>query len=381
MPPPPGLRIDVGSIAAELAKTPDITQGGTVHLGEMIVSACGVISSQSGETLKFSPDDICLTDAGLLGRGSSGSVRKVMRRGGGSNYIALKEIKVTSQSHLQEIRRELETLHVDPDCHTRCPNLVDFYGAFSQEGSVFIAMECMDGSLADLTNIPDAILASMAADVLVGLDYLHTQRHLIHRDLKPSNLLYHKGSGCVKISDFGVSSTLDQINGSAHSFIGTVTYMSPERLKGESYSYAGDIWSLGITVAELALGSHPYAQLTSGANGESTEAKFWVLMQHLNNSDAPAIDLAVSGQNAAGFNPLFVDFVQKCLLKEPEQRPTAAALLKHPWITTLAGGTPEENHKHVSRWMHALQQEVPKTKPAPVNLDSALSRLVDLKRK
>lgn len=396
MPPPPGLglKIDVGSVVAELSRHPDITQGGTVHLGEMIVSTSGLISNQTGETIKFlSPDDISLTDAGFLGRGSSGSVRKV-RRAGTDQYMALKEIKVTSQSHLQEIKRELTTLHVAGDdanlLPVRCPYLVDFYGAYSHEGCVYIAMECMDGALSDLAPMPDAAVASVSRDVLLGLQYLHNERRLIHRDLKPGNVLYNAATGFAKISDFGVSSALDQHIESAHTFVGTVTYMSPERLRGESYSFEGDVWSWGISVAELAFGLHPYSRLTTP--GDSTESKFWVLMQHL-NSEEPAISIP------SGANPLLADFINACLVKDAAARPTVAELLKHPFITTFAGAAHTDAssiRKPVTDWVaerralqHQKQQEekrrleqsggTPTT--GGINLDCALTRLVDMKKR
>ncbi|CUF99019.1 protein kinase, putative [Bodo saltans] len=386
MPPPPGLglKIDVGSVAAELAKHPDITQGGTVHLGEMIVSASGLIS-QSGETIKFlSPDDISVNDAGFLGRGSSGSVRKV-RRSGTDTFMALKEIKVTSQNHLQEIRRELATLHVDKSddpsqpAPVQCPYLVDFYGAYSHEGCVYIAMECMDGSLVDLAPMPDAALASVSRDVLLGLQYLHQQRRLIHRDMKPGNVLYNATTGCAKISDFGVSSALDQHNESAHTFVGTVTYMSPERLRGESYSFEGDVWSWGISVAELALGAHPYSHLTNP--GDSTETKFWVLMQHL-NGDGPVIALPST------FNPLLAAFIHACLTKDAATRPTIAELLKHPFITTFAGVEHVDAsaiRTSVTSWIAEKKQKAQQAQREPksggINLESALTRLVDMKKR
>merc|ERR1719261_1871800 len=103
-------------------------------------------------------------------------------------------------------------------------------------------------STAKERGVPESVLAPVTKAVLKGLDYLHTKRHLVHRDLKPGNLLF-ANDGKVKITDFGVSQELESTKGDAGSFVGTVTYMAPERLQGEKYQYGVDIWALGITLA------------------------------------------------------------------------------------------------------------------------------------
>lgn len=95
--------------------------------------------------------------------------------------------------------------------------------------------------------------------VLSGLDYLYVQHHIMHRDIKPSNVLVNS-KGEVKICDFGVSSEL--VNSIANTFVGTSTYMAPERIQGGAYSIKSDIWSFGLTILELATGNYPFAQST-----------------------------------------------------------------------------------------------------------------------
>ena len=63
----------------------------------------------------------------------------------------------------------------------------------------------------------------------------------------------------MKISDFGVSGQLSHSVAKCRSWVGTVTYMSPERIRSELYSYTADIWSLGLTVVECVLGRYPYS--------------------------------------------------------------------------------------------------------------------------
>ena len=64
----------------------------------------------------------------------------------------------------------------------------------------------------------------------------------------------------MKLTDFGISIQLDETGQLAKSFVGTLTYMSPERMEGEKYSAKGDIWSLGLVLVEMMTGSFPYPE-------------------------------------------------------------------------------------------------------------------------
>ena len=99
------------------------------------------------------------------------------------------------------------------------------------------------------------------------MNTLHS-RHQVHRDIKPANILInHKGE--VKLADFGILAILKDDDQLCKTFVGTyfilssffscrTLYMSPERVKGESYGYPGDIWSLGLSIIVSALGKFPY---------------------------------------------------------------------------------------------------------------------------
>lgn len=328
----PRLKINLEAIERESnANAEGFSADGGVRVGSLLVSSEGVRDS-AGHYYELSLNDfdvVPVAEGGFLGRGSSGSVRRAVHRRSGT-VVALKEIKVTGKAHMSEIRRELETLHAGDSA---APHLVNFYGAFTHEGSVFIAMEAMDGSLQEIAKpVPLPVLACMTRQMLKGITYLHRTRHLMHRDLKPSNVLFSSRTGDIKISDFGVSSFLECTKADAHSFVGTVTYMSPERLHGDSYSYSADIWSLGLVVAELAIGLCPFA----GLRGESSEGRFWALIQHLNGA-GPALELPPDMESS------LVDFINACVVKAPEQRATSSELLTHPFIkkfTTTATTPP-----------------------------------------
>ncbi|KAA0202519.1 hypothetical protein HAZT_HAZT007356 [Hyalella azteca] len=191
---------------------------------------------------------------GELGAGNGGVVNKERHKPSGL-IMARKLIHLEVKPAVwNQIIRELKVLH---ECNS--PFIVGFYGAFYSEGEISICMEYMDGGSLDLLlkqaiRIPELVLANVSATVLKGLAYLREKHQIIHRDVKPSNILVNS-RGEVKICDFGVSGQL--IDSMANTFVGTRSYMSPERLNGDHYSVASDIWSLGLSLVEMAIGMYP----------------------------------------------------------------------------------------------------------------------------
>ncbi|WAR00268.1 MP2K1-like protein [Mya arenaria] len=172
---------------------------------------------------------------GELGAGNGGVVMKVLHRP--TSLVMARKV-----------------LH---ECNS--PYIVGFYGAFYSDGEISICMEYMDGGSLDLIlkkagRIPEPILGKVTASVLKGLIYLREKHSIMHRDVKPSNILINS-RGEIKICDFGVSGQL--IDSLANSFVGTRSYMSPERLQGTNYSVQSDIWSVGLSLVEMAIGRYP----------------------------------------------------------------------------------------------------------------------------
>lgn len=142
--------------------------------------------------------------------------------------------------------------------------------------------------------VPEPYLAELTRQMLQGLSFLHDTARICHRDVKPSNLLL-SSSGQLKISDFGTSSQLSNSMSKCLSWVGTVTYMSPERIRGDSYTFNTDVWSLGLLVLECALGRYPYPpvqqqhqQHGAGEGGVATAAPppppklgFWELLEYI----------------------------------------------------------------------------------------------------
>lgn len=274
---------------------------------------------------------------GELGSGNGGVVMKV-RHKSSRLIMARKLIHLEVKPAIKkQIIRELKVLH---ECNFT--HIVGFYGAFYSDGEISICMEYMDAGSLDLIlkkagRIPENILGKITAAVLKGLSYLRDKHAIMHRDVKPSNILVNS-CGDIKICDFGVSGQL--IDSMANSFVGTRSYMSPERLQGTHYSVQSDIWSLGLSLVEMAIGMYPIpppdtktisaifgqhdGDSPSHTNGPRPMAIF-ELLDYIVNEPPPKLP-------SGFFTSEFKDFVDRCLKKHPDERADLKTLINHEWI-------------------------------------------------
>ena len=116
-------------------------------------------------------------------------------------------------------------------------------------------------------------------------------------------------------------------------YVGTLSYMSPERLEGQGYSFPSDIWALGMIIYELVVGRSPYP-LTD---------KAIILSENMRKMDAPSFD------GFPGVSVALKDFIKKCLRKNPEEREAAVNLLNHPFILAYSNNLHFES-QHVG-WL------------------------------
>lgn len=244
-----------------------------------------------------------------LGKGSFGVVYRVTLNG---QYYAVKVLE--DNNNMLVLQREIAF-----QIRSQCQNIVVFYDTYLFDRKIWIVMEYLDrGSLADLLDtqvaFPEEAIAYVTKEVLQALLYMH-QRHEIHRDIKSVNILLDK-DGHVKVADFGGAVVLTKEDNARTSLVGTPHWMAPELIRHMPYKESVDIWSLGITVLEMAEGVPPYSDINDGM-----KAMLKIVME-----GAPAL------QDPSQWSEQFNDFVGCMLEKNPELRASALQLLKHPFL-------------------------------------------------
>lgn len=197
-----------------------------------------------------------------LGHGTSGHVSKVLHKPSGK-ICAVKQLRRSGND--EENKRIYMDLNIVLGC--RSDNIVRCCGYFIKDSEVWICMELMTTCFDKLMKqrrrpLPEKFLGAVAASILKGLDYLKDRRQIIHREVKPSNILIND-EGLIKLCDFGISGKL--INSQAKTrAAGCIWYMAPERVSPncKNYDVRSDVWSLGMTLVELATAETTYNGLT-----------------------------------------------------------------------------------------------------------------------
>lgn len=274
-------------------------------------------------SIKLNNDD--LVTLKNLGSGNSGTVSKILHIPT-QKTMAKKIIHIDLKTVIQtQIIRELRILH---ECHS--PYIIEFYGAFiNNNNTIVICMEyCNCGSLDKILELskpkhfPIHVLKKLSFAILNGLCYLYTNHKIIHRDIKPSNVLMtHKGD--FKLCDFGVSRELTNSLAMADTFVGTSTYMSPERIQGLNYGIKSDIWSMGLMLIELATGKSIWADDSNDDDIPKGPEGILDLLQRIVNETPPSLKNKLNS-NGEKFDDDLCNFVDSCLIKDDNLR-------KSPW--------------------------------------------------
>lgn len=273
--------------------------------------------NENGELVKLSEESLMRQPEEVfdiickLGEGSYGSVYKALHKESGQ-VLAIKQVPIDTD--LQEIIKEISIMQ---QCDS--PHVVKYYGSYFKDSDLWIVMEyCGAGSVSDIMRLRKKTLneeeiATIIYDTLRGLEYLHLRRK-IHRDIKAGNILLNT-QGHAKLADFGVAGQLSDTMAKRNTVIGTPFWMAPEVIQEIGYDCVADIWSLGITALEMAEGKPPYGDI------HPMRAIFMIPTK-------PPPSFREPDQ----WQPEFIDFVSRCLVKNPEERATASKLLQHQFI-------------------------------------------------
>ncbi|MBN2297321.1 MAG: serine/threonine protein kinase [Deltaproteobacteria bacterium] len=171
----------------------------------------------------------------------------------------LREDRVTSEDFVQRFLKE--AMAIGRLSH---PNIVTIYDVGRDHGTVYLAMEFLEGrpfnDIIRESTLSAEQIAELAIQLADSLDYAH-KKGIVHRDIKPSNIMMTP-DGKVKLTDFGIARIEDASmhqQTRAGEILGTPVYMSPEQVMGQQLDGRSDLYSLGVILYELAAGSRPYS--------------------------------------------------------------------------------------------------------------------------
>uniref|UniRef100_A0A6Q2X6Q9 Serine/threonine-protein kinase TAO3 n=1 Tax=Esox lucius TaxID=8010 RepID=A0A6Q2X6Q9_ESOLU len=259
---------------------------------------------------KDDPEEV-FCDLHEIGHGSFGAVYFVNVVDTLTFSLCLSSFLSVSPQKWQDIIKEVKFLE-----QLRHPNTIEYKGCYLKDNTAWLVMEYCLGSASDLLEVhkkplQEVEIAAITHGALLGLAYLHSH-NMIHRDVKAGNILLTE-PGQVKLADFGSAS----IASPANSFVGTPYWMAPEVILAmDEGQYEGkvDIWSLGITCIELAERKPPLFNMNAMS-----------ALYHIAQNDSPTL------QSNEWSDP-FRSFVDYCLLKIPQDRPSSGELLRHDFV-------------------------------------------------
>jgi len=248
-----------------------------------------------------------------LGAGGMGRVYKV--RNVISDRVEAMKILLPDLAGRQELAarflREIKLL-----ASLNHPNIAQLRTAFTHENQLVMIMEYVEGtSLATRLQagpipLPDAL--NYIDQVLNALSYAH-QQNIVHRDIKPGNMMLTP-QGVVKVMDFGIArSDADRTLTLAGTSLGTVNYMSPEQVKGESTDPRSDLYSVGICLYEMVTGKKPF----------EAGSDYSIMSAHVKDSPRPPVDLQ------PGIPPALNEIILMAIAKNPPERFQTAAAFRN----------------------------------------------------
>ncbi|OCT63359.1 mitogen-activated protein kinase kinase kinase 19 [Xenopus laevis] len=263
------------------------------------------------------------TKGEVLGKGAYGTVYCGLTSQG--ELIAAKQVvldsfdPVTAQKEYKKLQEEVDLLkaldHV---------NIVGYLGTCREHNMVTIFMEFVPGgSISSILRrfgpLQETVFIKYTKQILQGITYLHSNR-VIHRDIKGNNVMLMP-NGIIKLIDFGCAKRLTYLNKSGtqsemlRSMHGTPYWMAPEVITESGHGKKSDIWSLGCTVFEMATGKPPLAHMHKMA------AMFYI-----------GAERGLMPTLPDHFSKNARDFLNLCLTRDQEERPSAEQLLGHPFI-------------------------------------------------
>lgn len=245
----------------------------------------------------------------VIGQGKFGTVYKGYHKKT-RQTVAIKVLELdTKENEVTDVQQEIQFLAALKNT----PNVTHYHGSFLDDTKLWIIMDfCAGGSLRTLLKpgvFEERHISIIVREVLLALLAVH-KLGVIHRDLKAANILVTK-EGLVQLCDFGVAAQLTANALKRTTIAGTPFWMAPEVIReGAQYNAKADIWSLGITIYELATGNPPYCD--KGAT--------WA-MTMIEKLTPPRLE-------GREYPTALKECIALCLDENPEERPSADDVLK-----------------------------------------------------
>ncbi|MDH4233929.1 MAG: serine/threonine protein kinase, partial [Gallionella sp.] len=178
--------------------------------------------------------------------------------------VAIKTMALAQEFEADELQEVKERFFREAETAGRLnhPNIVSIYDAGEEHDLAYIAMEFLKGKDLVAYTKPDNLLPlpqmiGIIARVADALDYAHKQ-NVVHRDIKPANIMYDPATDTTKVTDFGIARITDSSKTKTGMVLGTPSYMSPEQLAGKKIEGGSDLFSLGVSLYQLACGKLPF---------------------------------------------------------------------------------------------------------------------------
>lgn len=224
-------------------------------------------------------------------------------------------LKITKKSEITSDRlREKLSSEIYIQKSLTHQNIVKLFHTFANETFIYMIMEICDSTLSDLLKqnkkIRESHTKKFILQLLSAIEYLHTV-NVVHRDIKLSNILLSNYT--IKLADFGLCALIQK--NKRTTVCGTPNYIAPEIIAKTAYSFECDIWSIGVLIYTMLIGTPPFQKKTAKEIYYSIKKNDWTIPDNCLISNEAK------------------DLISKLLVSDPHHRLTISKIYKHPFFT------------------------------------------------
>lgn len=263
--------IDVGHYIRELiAYKPLVDKISTLTEEDISVIKNNILATNQNKAPSHSVGSYEVLE--LLGSGAFGSVFKVRKKNAGQSFLAMKEMSVhnpalgkTAKDRGRSVGEIVNETAIMKE-QLRHPNVVKYHKAFQEKDKLYVIMELVEGaplgehfnSLKEKgTKFSEERIWHIFIQIILGLRYIHKEKHIVHRDLTPNNIMLGENDK-VTITDFGLAKQKNPDASKMTSVVGTILYSCPEVVQSQPYGEKADVWASGCILYQMATLQPPF---------------------------------------------------------------------------------------------------------------------------